>query len=90
MDQAGIAMPDAAAKVLASKGQKLQAHEIHVRRTAAKGKYIAKHVLRDKNGNPPSDGQRGEKEYPLASKQELMAHMEQHMGDDDEQQEESQ
>ena len=80
-----------AQKILGAKGAKLTAHEIHVRRTAEKGKYIAKHVLRDKNGNPPNDGQHSEAEYALNSPQELMAHMQQHMGqgqepeDDDDQ-----
>jgi hypothetical protein len=81
-------MPDAAAKVLGGKGKKLHTHEIHIRRTAEKGKFIANHDLRDKNGNPPQDGQRSSAEYPLSSPQELMAHVQQHMGqepDDDEQ-----
>ena len=81
-------MPDAAAKILGSKGKKLHPHEIHIRRTAEKGKYIAKHVLRDHQGNPPMDGQRGEAEYPLSSPEEMIAHMQQHMatepGQDDE------
>lgn len=81
MDQLSQAqMPEAAAKVLGAKGKKLRAHEIHVRRTAEKGKFIARHDLRDKDGNPPMDGQRGEAEYPLTSPQELIAHMQQHMG----------
>jgi hypothetical protein len=71
---------DAAAKILGAKGQKLHSHEIHIRRTAEKGKFIAKHDLRDKDGNPPQDGQRGEAEYALNSPQELLAHMQQHMG----------
>jgi hypothetical protein len=65
-------------------GKKLIAHEIHVRRTAEKGKYIARHMLRDKDGNPPTDGQHGEAEYALNNPQELMAHMQQHMGDEPE------
>jgi hypothetical protein len=77
-------MPDAAAKVLGAKGKKLRPHEIHIRRTAEKGKFIAKHVLRDKDGNPPMDGQRSEAEYSLSSPQELMAHMQGHMGQDQE------
>ena len=77
-------MPDSAAKILGSKGKKLRAHEIHVRRTAEKGKFIAKHVLRDNNGNLPMDGQRGEAEYSLTTPQELIAHMQKHMADDQE------
>lgn len=73
-------IPDSARKALGGKGKQLRAHEIHVRRTAEKGKYIARHMLRDKDGNPPTDGQHGEAEYALNSPQELMAHMEQHMG----------
>ena len=71
-------------------GKKLQAHEIHVRRTAEKGKYIARHMLRDKDGNPPTDGQRSEAEYALNNPQELMAHMQQHMGDGQEPDEDDQ
>ena len=85
-------MPEAAsaAKILGAKGANLKPHEIHVRRTAEKGKFIAKHILRDKNGQPPHDGQRSEAEYALNSPQDLMAHMQQHLGqepgqqDDDE------
>lgn len=74
--------PNAAAKILGSQGRQLHTHEIHIRRTAAKGKYIAKHDLRDKNGNPPQDGQRDSAEYPLASEQEMLAHVQQHMAGD--------
>lgn len=77
--QLGAMMPNAAAKILGNRGKKLHPQEIHVRRTAEKGKFIAKHVLRDKEGNSPMDGQRGEAEYSLSSPQELMAHMKQHM-----------
>lgn len=75
-------MPDAAsaAKILGARGAALKPHEIHVRRTAEKGKFIAKHLLRDKNGNRPTDGQRDEAEYALNSPQELLAHIQQHMG----------
>lgn len=78
-------MPNAASKILGAKGKKLHTHEIHVRRTAEKGKYIAKHDLRDSNGNSPQDGQKAEAEYPLSSPQELMAHMQQHMGQEPDQ-----
>jgi hypothetical protein len=76
---------DAAAKILGSKGKTLHTHEIHIRRTAAKGKFIARHDLRDKNGNPPQDGQRDTAEYPLGSQQEMLAHIQQHMADGDQQ-----
>jgi hypothetical protein len=68
-------------KILGGKGKKLTAHEIHVRRTAEKGKFIARHILKDKDGNSPMDGQRGEAEYALNNPQELLDHMQQHMGD---------
>ena len=77
-------VPDSAKAILGGKGKKLHAHEIQVRRTAEKGKFIARHVLRDKDGNPPMDGQRSEAEYPLSSPQELMAHMDQHMAQPEE------
>ena len=70
----------ATGKILGGKGKKLHAHEIAVRRTAEKGKYIARHTLRDKEGNHPVDGQRGEAEYPLSSPEEMMAHLQTHMG----------
>ena len=78
MDQSSQA-PDVQ-KILGGKGKKLHAHEVHVRRTAEKGKYIAMHKLADKHGNPPTDGQRAEAEYPLSSPEEMLAHLQQHMG----------
>jgi len=66
-------------KILGSKGKKLSAHEIHVRR-AQKGAFIAKHLLRDKDGNHPVDGQRGEAEYALSNADELMSHIKEHLG----------
>lgn len=72
--------PDQVRKILGGKGKKLHTHEIHVRRTENKG-YIARHDLRDRHGNHPSDGQRSEKEYALPDKAALLAHMEQHMGE---------
>lgn len=70
-------------KILGGKGKKLHAHEVHIRRTAEKGKYIAVHKLRDKQGNMPTDGQRGEAEYPLSSPEEMLAHVQKHMQDFD-------
>lgn len=69
-----------AAKILGGKGKKLHTHEVHLRRTKNAG-YIARHELRDKQGNPPQDGQRGEAEYALPDKAAMLAHMAQHMGD---------
>ena len=74
------AMPDAAKKILGSKGKKLHTHEVHLRRTKNKG-YIARHELRDKQCNPPMDGQRGDAEYSLPDKAAMLAHMGDHMGD---------
>jgi len=87
MDQLSQA-PDVQ-KILGGKGKKLHAHEVHVRRTAEKGKYIAVHKLTDKHGNSPTDGQRGEAEYPLSSPEEMLAHLQQHMGSEPEAEEES-
>lgn len=70
-----------ASKILGGKGKKLRTHEIHLRRTKNNG-YIARHELRDKNGNPPQDGQRGEAEYALPDKAAMLAHMAQHLGDE--------
>jgi len=74
------AAPQEVQKILGGKGKKLHAHEIHVRRTENKG-YIARHMLRDKHGNYPMDGQRGEAEYALANHDELLSHMKDHMAD---------
>jgi len=77
-------------RILGGRGKKLHSHEVHLRRTDNKG-YVAKHQLRDSQGNPPQDGQRSEAEYALPDKAAMLAHMEQHMGetepDDDEAQE---
>jgi hypothetical protein len=73
-------MSPAAAKILGGKGKKLKAHEIHLRRTANKG-YIAKHIMRDRDGNPPMDGQRGELEYALADHDAMLKHVDEHYND---------
>jgi hypothetical protein len=73
-------MPDAAKKILGGQGKQLHTHEVHLRRTKNKG-YIARHDLRDKNGNPAADGQRNEAEYALPDKAAMLAHIEQHMGE---------
>jgi hypothetical protein len=52
---------------------------MHIRRTANKG-YITQHDLADQKGNPPTDGQRSSKEYAHANLEELLAHVQQHMG----------
>lgn len=75
-------MPDVAKKILGGKGKKLHTHEVHLRRTKNKG-YIARHDLRDKQGNPPMDGQRGDAEYSLPDKAAMLAHMQEHMGDEE-------
>ena len=72
--------PPEVKKILGGSGKKLQAHEVHIRRTAEKGKFIAKHILRDKHGNAPEDGQRAELEYPLSSPEEMLSHVQTHMG----------
>lgn len=66
-----------AAEVLGRKGAKLHTHGMHLRRT--QNGYIARHELRDKNGNPPNDGQSPEAEYNIANPAELAAHVQQHM-----------
>lgn len=71
--------PNVARKILGGKGKKLHAHEAHVRR-AEKGSYVISHDLRDRDGNPPTDGQRSTKEYTAANEAEMLAHMQQHMG----------
>ena len=73
-------IPQQAQKILGGKGKKLHTHEVHMRRTENKG-YIARHDLRDKNGNPPMDGQKADKEYSLPDKAAMLAHMQEHMGE---------
>jgi hypothetical protein len=75
---------DSAAKVLSSKGEKLHTHEMHIRRSDNKG-FIAKHDLANKHGAPPSDGQKSSKEYTHSNMKELLANVEQHMQQPDEQ-----
>lgn len=86
-------IPSSAKRILGGKGKKLHPHEAHVRRTK-NGGYIIRHDLRDKNGNPPTDGQRDSAEYHAADEAEMLANMQQHMGqgqaqpgDDDEEEE---
>jgi hypothetical protein len=68
----------AAADVLSSKGEKLHTHEMHIRRSDNK-KYIVKHDLATKEGNPPSDGQKATQEHSLNNMAELQAHLAQAM-----------
>jgi hypothetical protein len=80
-----------AKSVLGSKGAKLHPVEMHLRHTDNKG-YISKTDLRDKNGHPPTDGQKDHAEHAHSNIKELLAHVEQTMSQqpptgDDEQQE---
>ena len=70
---------NSAARVLASKGKKLHAHEMSLSRTD-NGSYIARHELRDRHGNPPVDGQRSSRVYGLNNTDELAKHVLEHMG----------
>jgi hypothetical protein len=73
------ATPEKVKRILGGKGKPLHSHEVHIRRTDNKG-FVARHDLRDKHGNPPTDGQRDSAEYSLANPQELLDHLQQHMG----------
>lgn len=66
--------PEAVRHALGGKGAKLHTHELHIRATD-NGRYVVKHHLRDRNGNPPTDGQRTEAEHSLNSPEELAAHV---------------
>lgn len=70
-----------AASVLASKGDKLHSHEMHIRH-ADNGGYIAKHDLRDKHGRAPSDGQKDSREDQHPNMAALQAAIAQHMQQD--------
>jgi len=72
-------MPESAKKVLGGKGKKMHTHEMHLKRLEG-GKILARHTLADKHGNPPTDGQRSEREYALNDPKELAAHVAEHMG----------
>jgi hypothetical protein len=67
-----------AAKILGGKGKKLHAHEMHIRH-ADNGGYIARHELRDKNGNPPADGQKSSIETQHPDMAALQAMIQEHM-----------
>lgn len=73
-------IPAAVKRTLGGHGKKLHSHEVHLRRTSDGKGYIARHDLTDSQGNPPTDGQRGSAEYALPDKAAMMAHMEEHMG----------
>lgn len=81
--------------MLGAKGKKLRTHTMNIARTDNKG-YIATHELRDRDGNPPMDGQRSQKVYGIKDHEELGAHVMKHMGppappappDEDEEEEE--
>jgi hypothetical protein len=72
---------DSAAKVLASKGDKLHTHEMHIRH-ADNGGYIARHDLRDKHGRPPADGQKDSREDQHPDMASIQAAIAQHMQQD--------
>ena len=82
-------LPRGVHRALGGRGKKLHTHEIHIRRTANKG-YIARHEMRDRNGQPPTDGQSSELEYSLPDKAAMLAHVEQSMGDQQPQPDEDQ
>ena len=65
--------------MLGAKGKRLRTHTMNISRTDNKG-YIATHELRDRDGNPPMDGQRSQKVYGLKDHNELAAHVAKHMG----------
>jgi hypothetical protein len=71
-------MPDSVHKALGGKGKKLHSHEMHIRH-ADNGGYIARHELRDKHGNPPTDGQKSSLEMQHPDMAALQAAVAQHM-----------
>ena len=73
----------AAKEALGGKGKRLSPREIHIQRTQNKG-YIARHMMADKKGNPPTDGQSHERMYGLANHTELLKHLSEHFGPEDE------
>jgi hypothetical protein len=77
---------DSAKDVLASKGEKLHVHETNVRRIRD-GKFLVTHHMRDKHGNPPSDGQSEKREHSMDNIKDLLAHIQANQPQGDEQQE---
>jgi hypothetical protein len=71
-----------ARRLLGEEGAELHTHEVHIRRAHNKG-FIARHDMRDREGHPPTDGQASEREYVLANKAAMLAHLDQHMSDPD-------
>lgn len=69
-----------ARKLLGEHGSELHTHEMHIRRAHNRG-FIARHDMRDPDGRPPDDGQASEREYVLANKAAMLAHVGQHMDD---------
>jgi hypothetical protein len=65
--------------MLGAHGKKLRTHSMQIDRTDNKG-FIATHQLRDRDGNPPSDGQRSQKVYGIPTHEELAAHVIKHLG----------
>jgi hypothetical protein len=70
---------DAASAALSGKTKpgKMRVEEIRMRR-GHKGGFIAKHHLKDEKGM-----QHAEHEYPLADKKAMLAHMDEHLGDNE-------
>lgn len=56
----------------------MHTHEIHLKRLA-EGKILAKHILADRDGVPPADGQRGDAEYALNNSDDLADHVKRYM-----------
>jgi hypothetical protein len=65
-------------QILGGKGKKLHTHEMSIRH-ADNGGYITKHEFRDKNHNPPADGQRSSAEMQHPDMAALQAAVAQHM-----------
>jgi hypothetical protein len=67
--------------VLASEGEKLHTHAMHIRRIA-EGKYVATHEMRNKRGDPPNDPRRATREHSLDDAKALAQHVEAAMAPD--------
>lgn len=67
-----------ARRILGGHGRELHTHDMHIRRAHNRG-FIARHIMRDSKGQPPDDGQDSEREYVLANKAALLAHVDKHM-----------
>lgn len=83
-----LQIPQGVKKALGGKGKKLRTQEMTLRRLE-KNRVLATHHLTDRNGVPPTDGQRSTMEYAVDQDQ-IGDHVHNHMGPDSDSDEDDQ